>query len=145
MKAGGGIPTAVGAAGGRVLVALGDEQRGSGIISMKPDGSDLRQIVGIVPGEMPAIWSAIAPSPDGKTLAVQASGDDGYARVYLVPLAGGERVDLTRRRDAEMHGWAAAGNRVFLIEGNALQGQSTALVSVARDGSKRQPVVTGAE
>lgn len=143
----GGVPTAVGAGGDRIFVALSDGARGTAVISLKSDGSDMRQVAGAVPGQMPAFWSTLSTSPDGRTLALQADGDDGYRRSFITQISeeSGSLADLTHRRDGSLHNWNAAGDRLFLIEGNVFQGQSTSLVSVARDGTGRRDIVTGAE
>lgn len=141
----GGTPTAVGSDGTRVFVGLSNGDRGSEVVSLKLDGAKQKSVSGPVPGQMPALWSDISVSPDSGLVAVQARGDDGYSRVFIVPSSGGGLVSVTQRRDAGLHAWSATGERLFLIEGNAFQGESTSLVSVKRDGSARRDVVTGAE
>lgn len=141
----GGEATAVGVTSTRVFVGLAASDRGSAVVSIKPDGSDRREIAGAVPGTMPAVWGGITPSPAGMTLALEAQGDDGYARTYTVPAGGGQLTALGNRLDIAFHGWNAAGSRIFLIEGNAIQGEATALVSVKPDGSAHRVVVSGAQ
>ncbi|HSK48392.1 MAG TPA: hypothetical protein VLA05_10390 [Coriobacteriia bacterium] len=141
----GGTPTAVGTNGDRLFVAMSNGEQGSALVSLGTDGRGQRAVAGGVSGDMPAIWSAIWPSPDGGLLGLQATGDDGYARAFIVPSAGGASASLSRRRDGKLHGWSATGERVFLVEGNAFQGEPTSLVSMKRDGSARRDVVTGAE
>ncbi|HET6352634.1 MAG TPA: hypothetical protein VFG89_10975 [Coriobacteriia bacterium] len=141
----GGEATAVGVTSTRVFVGLAAADRGSAVVSIKPDGSDRREIAGAVPGDMPAVWGGIVPSPTGLTLALEAQGDDGYARTYTAPAGGGQLTALGNRLDVAFHGWSAGGSRIFLIEGNAIQGEATALVSVKPDGSAHKVVVSGAE
>ncbi len=141
----GGEVTAVGTSSTRIFVGLAASDRGSAIVSFKPDGSDRREVAGVVPGTMPAVWSSIVPSPSGATLAIGAQGDDGYARAFTVPAGGGQLAALGTRLDLTLHGWNATGSRLFLIEGNAIQGESTSLVSVKPDGSSHRVIVDGAE
>jgi len=141
----GGTPTTVGSDGTRVFVGLSNGSKGIELVALQPDGTGQKSITGAVPGDMPALWSEISVSPDGGLVAIQAQGDDGYSRVFVVPTAGGPMVGVTQRRDAGLQTWSATGERLFLIEGNAFQGEPTSLVSVKRDGSARRDVVTGAE
>jgi len=141
----GGLPTVVAASKDRVFVGLAAGDRGSAIVSLKPDGRDQKQVAGPVSGAMPAMWYSLLVSPDGKFLAATAQGDDGYSRAYLAPTSGGDLTGLTQRRDTRAHAWNAKGDRLFFIEGNSFQGEQTALFSVKRDGSARRMIVTGVE
>lgn len=141
----GGMPTTVATNGERVFVSVASGERGSAVISMLPDGRDSRQVVGAVPGTASAMWAAMRPSPDGTLLALAAQGDDGYSRTFIAPAGGGQLVSLAKRRDSYLHCWSATGDRLFLIEGNAFQGETTSLVSFKPDGSGRTVVVSGAE
>ena len=139
----GAMPTAVGSNGRRVFAGVTDGGSGTKVLSMALDGTDRRQITAAVPGERLAFWSGISASPDGGLLALQADGDDGYARSFLVPAEGGKLTGLTRLSDTTVHGFTVAGDRLFLVEGNAFQGEQTSLISVGRDGSGRKSVVSG--
>lgn len=141
----GGEATGVGASSSRVFVGLAASDQGSAIVSLKPDGSDRKDVAGGVPGTMPAVWGGIVPSPSGAMLVVEAQGDDGYSRAYTVPAGGGQLTALGTRLDLAVRGWSADGSRLFLIEGNAIQGESTSLVSVKPDGSSHRVIVAGAE
>lgn len=141
----GGAVTAVATNGDRIFVGLSDGVRGSSVVSLKPDGRDQRSIAGIVPGDAPAVWGRMCVSPGGRRLGLAAMGDDGYSRAYSVLAEGGELVSLSQRRDTSLRGWNAAGDRMFLIEGNAFQGESTQLVSIKPDGTSRRVLVTGAK
>lgn len=141
----GGMPTAVATNGERIFVAVMDGEGGSAIISMKPDGRDAKQVVGPVPGSTRVLWGSVRPSPEGDLLALAAQGDDGYSRTFVVSSSGGTPIALATRRDSYLHGWSAAGDRLFLIEGNTFQGETTSLVSVARNGTGRRILVPGAE
>lgn len=111
---------------------------------MRPDGSASRRIVGKPATMRPFGYANLALSPDGQRLLFAEVGDDGYSRGWIVPVAGGTPLPLTVRRDTYPLGWSADGTSVFFIEGNAFQGEPTALVSVRADGMGRRTVVAGA-
>lgn len=111
---------------------------------MRADGSAQRRLVGKPDTERPFGYSNLRLSPDGQRLLYAEVGDDGYSRGWIVPLAGGKPVPLTVRRDTYPLGWSADGTRVFFIEGNAFQGEPTALVSARADGMGRRTVIQGA-
>jgi hypothetical protein len=111
---------------------------------MRVDGSAPRRIVGKPETERPFGYASLMLSPDGQRLLYAEVGDDGYSRASIVPVAGGTPVPLTVRRDTYPLGWSADGTGVFLIEGNAFQGEPTALMSVRADGMGRRTVVAGA-
>lgn len=138
------LVTAVGTDGRRIFVGTTEGGTANRVLSFALDGTDPREIAKSVPGQRIAFWSAIEPCPDSKLLALQADGDDGYARSFLVAPTGGSLIELARLRDMRIHAWSASGERIFAIEGNAFQGQDTSLVSIGRDGSGRRDVVTGA-
>jgi Tol biopolymer transport system component len=140
----GGSPTAA-ATNGRLLFVAITGASGNAVASIKTDGRSQRQLTGAPPGSVPAIWGRIFPSPDGSQLAMSALGDDGYARTFLLSSSGGGAIKLTQRRDTAFHSWSPSGKFLFLIEGNAFQGEPTALVRVRNDGSGRRTIVTGAE
>jgi len=111
---------------------------------MRVDGSAPRRIVGKPQTERPFGYASLMLSPDGQRLLYAEAGDDGYSRASIVPVAGGTPVLLTVRRDTYPLGWSADGNSVFFVEGNAFQGEPTALMSVRADGMGRRTVVAGA-
>ncbi len=138
------LVTAVGTDGKRVYVGTTEGGSTSRLLSFALDGTGEREIAKAVPGERIAFWSKIVPAPGDGPIALQANGDDGYARSFLIASAGGTFTELSRLRDARIHAWSASGEQLFLIEGNAFQGQQTSLVCVGRDGSGRRDIVTGA-
>jgi len=140
-----GQPTAIAVGRDRVYVGLVDAKGEPSIISVAFDGSSIKKVLGAPPGGSGAVWGKLTLSSDGARLAVAATGDDGHSRVRVVPAGGGTSTDLTPRRDAEIHGWSATGDVLFLREGNSYQGETTALISVRPDGTKRTIVVTGAQ
>ncbi len=84
-------------------------------------------------------------SPDGALVVVDRAGDDGFARMSVLPLAGGSAVDLSPRRDDYPLQWSIDGTRILFITGNAMGDQAvTDLMSVKPDGSGRVVVVPGA-
>jgi len=111
---------------------------------MRVDGSAQRRLVGKPDTPRPFGYGNLMLSPDGQRLLYAEVGDDGYSRAWVVPLAGGTPVPLTVRRDTYPLGWSADGTGVFFIEGNAFQGEATALVSARADGMGRRTVIQGA-
>lgn len=95
--------------------------------------------------EPPADWTQFCVSPDSRYLAVAATGDDGYSRVSIVPLGGGAVVAVPSRRDTYVNAWSADSQRLWYFEGNAMQGEDSALMRVSADGTLRQSVVQGAQ
>lgn len=140
-----GFSTAVAATADRVIVAIARPEGGPALISMNLSGRDSRQLFGAPADGAMATWTDLSVSPDGRLLAAAATGDDGYSRVSVIPVGGGSARPLLPRKDAYIRDWSADGARIFLIEGNQFQGQSTSLVSVAPDGTGRRVVITGVE
>lgn len=142
-----GLPTALAASNTRLFLGSSNPKLAAGnrisVVSMTPAGKDQKKLRGAPAGDVPAVWNELAVSPDGVSLAAGALGDDEYSRVWVIPHNGGEGVLLTPRRDGYIHGWSASGDSLFLIDGNAYQGESTALLSVKPDGGGRRLIVTG--
>jgi hypothetical protein len=111
---------------------------------MNTDGSSGRRIVGKPATQRPFGYANLMLSPDGQRLLYAEVGDDGYSRAWIVPATGGAPVGLSVRRDTYPLGWSADGTSVFLIEGNAFQGEPTALVTARSDGLGRRTVIEGA-
>ncbi|HET6497445.1 MAG TPA: hypothetical protein VFH17_00105 [Coriobacteriia bacterium] len=117
---------------------------GPEIWAMRADGTAQRRVVGTPMTPWAFAFAGLMLSPDGAHLLYAEVGDDGHSRAAVVPLAGGDPVALSVRRDTYPAGWSADGSRVFFIEGNAFQGEATALVSAGADGLDRRTVVIGA-
>lgn len=111
---------------------------------MRVDGSTPRRIVGKPQTQRPFGYANLMLSPDGQRLLYAEVGDDGYSRASIVPVAGGTPVSLTVRRDTYPLGWSADGASVFFIEGNAFQGEPTALMTARAGGLGRRTVIEGA-
>jgi len=91
-----------------------------------------------------ASFQDLCASGDGNRLAYAEAGDDGYSRIFAMDAAGGgSPVTLSVRRDDYPMCWGCDG-RLFFIEGNAWQGESTKLMSVQPDGTGRTTVLEGA-
>lgn len=105
-------------------------------------GAPLR--VATNPLDARAIPSAMCASPDGRHLSWADRGDDGYSRTWLLDVQGGSPVAASKRYDTHPLCWSADGKRLFLIEGNAWQGQKTRLISLSADGTDKRVVVEGA-
>ncbi len=111
---------------------------------MHVDGTSRRRLVGRPQTTRPFGYANLTLSPDGRSLLYAEVGDDGYSRAWVVPVAGGPPVALSVRRDTYPLGWSADGRSVFFIEGNAFQGEQTALLTARADGLGRRTVVQGA-
>ncbi len=101
--------------------------------------------VGSVGLEPPAFaLSRILVSPDGARVAVSATGDDDYSRIWIFDTAAARFVSVSTRRDAYPYEWLPDG-RLAYYEGNVYQGEPSMLASIMGDGTGRRLVVTGAQ
>jgi len=142
---GGGTPVAAALSNDRVFVSTLSPAGASAIVSAKLNGSDEHRLVGPVPGaDKAATYGRLILSPNGKSLAYTTDGDDGYSRVWVVPVSGGSPVQITSRRDGYPLGWTDDGAAILFIEGNAFQGEQTALWRAGLDGQGRKMLVSGA-
>lgn len=123
--------------------------------SLAPDGSpslcagsatgrDKRVVVASPQSTRAVTFGDLLLSADGTRLVFAERGDDGYSRMFAVPAAGGEAVALSVRRDCYPLRWTADGVSVCFIEGNAFQGDPTALMRVTPLGGSRRLLVEGA-
>jgi len=151
----GGAPRKVAVSGGEpVAVALSNTQLYVSTLSAEGataiwvsglDGRGKRALVSGLPAEGKTVtFGRMMPSLDGRSLAYTADGDDGYSRIWVVPVAGGSPRQVTSRRDGYPLGWTADGKRILFFEGNGFQGESSALWVANPDGSERRMVVSGA-
>jgi hypothetical protein len=108
------------------------------------DGSRGRTIVGAAAASRAVTFGDLLLAPDGGELVYAEHGDDGYSRMFAVAAGGGVPVSLCVRRDCYPLRWAADGQSVLFIEGNAFQGDATALMRVAPSGQSRRLLVDGA-
>lgn len=149
----GGTPKTLGT-GGVSDIALGTDRVYFGVAATSTallavrsctySGGDVRQVVG-PPSELRVVsYADFALSPNGVWLAYTVTGDDGFSRLYGVRAdASTPRVSLSKRRDDYMVGWSAGGTRILFVEGNAVQGESTDLMSVMPDATGRLTIVSG--
>lgn len=141
----GGRVTVVAAGDQRLFVGVLADDGTSRIVSMRPDGGGVRTLHG-TPTDMPrATWGVLKLSPDGSRLAAVATGDDQSSRVSILSTDSTTVVAVSQRRDGYVKFWDLAGSYLYIVEGNAYQGEPTALTRVAADGSGRQVLVTGAQ
>lgn len=87
---------------------------------------------------------SLSVSPDRAWLAYACHGDDGRSELYALRLGETDPIRISGRRDSYSLQWAAIGDVFYLIEGNALQGEATSLVSVTLPAGTRRLVVSGA-
>ncbi|MCE5191304.1 MAG: hypothetical protein LLG08_06050 [Actinomycetia bacterium] len=91
-----------------------------------------------------ASFQDLCVSGDGNWIAYAEAGDDGYSRLFALDAPdGGTPVPLSVRRDDYPLCWGCDG-RLYFIEGNAWQGETTRLMAVRADGTGRTIVVEGA-
>lgn len=122
----------------------GGEAAQDGVWAVPFDGSTPTRIVGPPASTRPLGLGSLLLAPDAMRLSFSATGDDGYSRPAVVGTNGGTPVELSRRRDAYPMRWTADGTALLMIEGNAWQAESTALVRCRADGSGTVVVVSGA-
>jgi hypothetical protein len=109
-----------------------------------PDGTDVMTLVGPARLGVPAVYAQLEPSPDEELLKYAATGDDGYSRVYVVELSGTPTpLALSIRRDTYPLRWASDARNLFIVEGNAFQGEKTSVIRVSEGGLGRTVVVEG--
>ncbi len=142
----GGDPIGIALGNNRIFVSTMSAAEGAAIWSLALDGSGTRRLVkpGTVAAEKGATFGRMLLSPDGLNLLYAAESDDGYSRMWLVPTAGGAPFSLSSRRDNYPLKWSVSGKDILFIEGNAFQGEKTALYHVSPTGTRRLMVVSGA-
>lgn len=141
----GGEPVAVAVANGQLYVSTLSADGVTAIRVSALDGSGSRELVSAVPAEGKTVtFGRLMPSQDGRSLAYAADGDDGYSRIWVVPVAGGSPRQVTSRRDGYPLRWTADGERILFFEGNSFQGESSALWVANPDGTGRRMIVSGA-
>ena len=136
-----GAVTAVAATNERVIAAVFEGGKPS--IWWWPRG-ELGAAKALVSDGLDAPVTTMMRSPSGSHLAFAVTGDDGYSRVSIVPSAGGDVRNAWLRKDNYALQWASDGQWLYLIEGNALQGEQTVLTRVRTDGTGRKILVLGA-
>lgn len=131
--------------GERVYYGSGPDVSGAvSLRSMRLDGRGDRAEVTRARSARPVAYADLLRSPDGSWVCFAERGDDGYSRAFALPAAGGRLVELSGRRDGYPLMWSGDGSAVYLIEGNAMQGEPTRLVSVTPvDGLRRTLVDLG--
>jgi dipeptidyl aminopeptidase/acylaminoacyl peptidase len=93
----------------RDLIAYFSKKGGNGINiwTVRPDGSDARQITD-QPGESRQPWW----SPDGKALAIAADQGTGLFRIWFVRWDGSNARPITKLGDYEQPFWSPDGKRI---------------------------------
>lgn len=141
----GGLVTAVAAADDRVFAGVLSDDGSPAIVSVRLDGSGVVRVAGAPAAAPRTVWGVLRLSPDGSLLAASATGDDQVSRTSIVPVGGGSARPVDLRRDTYPKSWSPSGAFLFYIQGNAYQGEETALFRVARDGTGRRVLITGAQ
>jgi len=129
----------------RVYYGAGPDASGAvSLRSMRLDGRGDRAELTRARSARPVAYADLLRSPDGSWVCFAERGDDGYSRAFALPAGGGRLVELSGRRDCYPLMWSRDGSAVYLIEGNAMQGEPTWLVSVTPgDGLRRTLVDLG--
>ena len=137
--------TAVACDGERIYLGTAPSgASGATLRSITLAGTGDRVLVGGSQDMRDASFVSIIVSPDGTWLAYACHGDDGRSELYALQLGETDPIRISGRRDSYPLQWAASGEVFYLIEGNALQGEATSLVSVALPSGTRRLVVSGA-
>lgn len=140
-----GSPVAIALSNDHVFVSTISRSGESVVLSMRLDGSDSRRLVGpTLDSDKTVTFGRLILSPDAKSLAYTTNGDDGYSRLWVVPVAGGSAVQITSRRDGYPLGWTSDSSAILFIEGNSFQGEQTALWRAYIHGLGRKMLVSGA-
>lgn len=141
----GGGPIACSLSNTRLYVSTLSPEGTTAIWCSALDGSGRRELVGAIPaGGKAATYGRLLLSPNGTILTYTADGDDGYSRIWVVPVAGGSPRQVTSRRDGYPLGWTADGADILFFEGNSFQGEPSALWRSSPDGANRHMIVSGA-
>jgi hypothetical protein len=91
---------------------------------------------------LPVVYSGLTGSPGGEWLLYSASGDDGFSHAYVIEAEpGASPRSLKVRRDVYQLRWGVDDERLYLVEGNAFQGEPTKVISVSPEGLGRAVVI----
>lgn len=123
---------------------VGSSARLPSIGVLRFDGSRQKTLVKRPLAGGGAFFADVLIAPGSSRLVYEESGDDGYSRVFTVPVAGGVPTQLSTRRDGYLAGFSADGSEIFYVDGNALQGETTRLMAVHLDGTGRRVVLESA-
>ena len=137
-----GDPVAVALANDRIYVSTMSSAGAAALWSLSLDGKQRKQLAGASSaGSTSATYGQLLLSPDGHRLLYTVESDDGYSRILVVPVGGGSPVAISKRRDGYPLKWTADGKHILFIEGNAYQGQTTALWRSDLTGHQRKELV----
>ena len=137
-----GDPVAIALSASRIYVSTMSSGGDASLWSMTLAGKDRKRLVGAASaGTTQATYGQIILSPDGRHLLYTVEGDDGYSRIRLIPIGGGASVAISGLRDGYPLGWSSDGKYILFVEGNAYQGQTTALWRCDLTGHNRKQLV----
>lgn len=126
----------------RVYYGTGPDASGAvSLRSVRLDGGGDRAEVTGTEAARPVAYTDILGSPDGSWVCFAERGDDGYSRAFALPVREGRPVALSGRRDCYPLMWSGDASVVYLIEGNAVQGEPTWLVAVSPEDGMRRALV----
>ena len=140
-----GDPVDIAVSTDRVFVSTVSASGVSALWSLAYDGTKKKQIVGPdVAGSTSVTYGELMLSPDGTKLLFAADGDDGYSRLWTVPVAGGKATAISGLRDGYAIGWTRDGKGILFVQGNSFQGQTTSLWLSDLTGHHRKKLLDGA-
>ncbi|MBN2848278.1 MAG: hypothetical protein JXP72_07505 [Coriobacteriia bacterium] len=136
--------TGIAADADTVYVGTGPAETTPSLRAFATDGRVVATLVSAPDAERAVSFSDLMLCPNGATLAYAEHGDDGYSRLFTVATSGGAAVQRSLRRDCYPLSWSADCGAVLFIEGNALQGERTALARVTLADGIMSVLVEGA-
>ncbi len=117
---------------------------GTGVIKLLHEGETIPQTV-LRERLEKVTYTRIAWSPDGRQIALDRSGDDGFSRVRVVDVSGRWPAwETNKTRDTYFAGWSADCSRLLYFEGNSFQGAPSNLWCVRRTGTSRRIIIKDA-
>lgn len=102
---------------------------------------DAPRLVEVPTGRVSGLNNDHGLSPDGRTLAISAKSETGGSCIYLMPVEGGEPVQVTAKVPSWWHGWMPDGERLLYVA--ARDGGPVLPYSCRLDGSDETRLVDG--
>lgn len=130
---------------GKVFYAIGGASRSAMSLHVVGiDGAGDKELAGAPSDTKAGMYDDLQLSPDETYLAYAVSGDDLHSRLRAMHADGTSDIALSLRHDDYLLKWSSDGSRVLFIDGNAVQGDTTQLMSARPDGTQRLTLLKGA-